>query len=141
MIQPLRVREFMNTDLQTATPDTEIMSAVRQLVAQGISGLLIVDDSGALVGILTERDCIAVALQAGYFDEAGGRVEQFMTANVDTVDPDANILDLAQMLAKAPYRRYPVVEDGRLIGLICRRDVLRALTTGNWFSAPPNTVK
>lgn len=71
--QPLRVRDFMTTSLHTVPPDTEIMSAVQQLVAANISGLLVVDDSAGLVGILTERDCIRLALQSGYFDETGGR--------------------------------------------------------------------
>lgn len=136
MTRSLRVRDFMSTDPATASPDTEIMSAVRQLVERDISGLMVVDGDSRLVGILTERDCIDVALRAGYHDEAGGRVSDFMTKDVATTDPDASLLDLAQTFANASFRRCPVVQDGRLVGLICRRDVLRALNDGTWFSAP-----
>jgi CBS domain-containing protein len=136
MIQPLRIRDFMATNLHTVAPDTEIMSAVKLLVDLDISGLLVTDDSGALVGVLTERDCIDVALQSGYFDEAGGLVQDFMTTDVETIDADVSMMDLAETFTRAPFRRFPVVEDGRLIGLISRRDVMRALTSGAWFSAP-----
>jgi len=140
-IQPMRVREFMTTDLHTIAPDADIMSAVQLLVDQDISGLLVVDSGGALLGILTERDCITVAVQASYFDEAGGDVKHFMTAHVETIDPDASMMDLAETFSRVSFRRCPVVEDGKLIGLICRRDVLRALTAGAWFSTPVDSTK
>ena len=129
-----RVRDFMKTNPLSISPETEIMRAVHLLVAKDISGLPVTDAQGRVVGILTERDCIAVALQAGYFDELGGRVEQYMTTPVETVEPDSSLMDLAELFARAPFRRCPVVEEGRLVGLICRRDILRALTSGAWFS-------
>lgn len=112
------------------------MSAVHLLVDKDISGLLVVDGKGELIGVLTERDCIAVALQSGYFDEAGGDVRSYMTAQVNTIDPDASMMDLAETFSRASFRRCPVIEDGKLVGLICRRDVLRALTGGAWFPTP-----
>ena len=130
----LRVRDFMTTNPVCISPGTEIMRAIHLLVAEDISGLPVTDAQGRLVGILTERDCIAVALQAGYFDELGGCVEQYMTTPVETVEPDSSLMDLAELFARAPFRRCPVVEEGRLVGLICRRDILRALTSGAWFS-------
>ena len=128
-----RVRDFMTKNPLSISPETEIMRAVHLLVAEDISGLPVTDAQGRLVGILTERDCIAVALQAGYFDELGGRVEQYMTTPVETVEPNSSLMDLAELFARSPYRRCPVVEEGRLVGLICRRDILRALTSGAWF--------
>ena len=128
-----RVRDFMKTNPLSISPETEIMRAVHLLVAEDISGLPVTDAQGKLVGILTERDCIAVALQAGYFDELGGCVEQYMTTPVETVEPDSSLMDLAELFARSPFRRCPVVEEGRLVGLICRRDILRALTSGAWF--------
>jgi CBS domain-containing protein len=141
MIQPLRVRDYMTVDLHVVGPDTEIMTAVHKLVALNISGLLVVDDSGALAGILTERDCIDVALHAGYFDEAGGRVRNFMVRDVQTIDADLSLLDLADRFARTSFRRFPVTEDGKLVGLIARRDVLRALAGGNWFATPVTTSR
>ena len=128
-----RVRDFMVTDVLSVAPETEIMRAVHLLVSRDISGLPVVDEQGMLLGIVTERDCIEVALHAGYYDELGGRVEQYMTSQVETVGPDTTLMDLAEIFARSPFRRCPVVEDGKVIGLICRRDILRALTSGAWF--------
>lgn len=136
MIKPLRVRDFMVTNLHVVNPETEIMTAVQGLVDHNISGLLVVDQDGQLAGILTERDCIDVALQSGYFDEGGGRVRDFMTADVKTVDADTALMDIADAFASNSFRRFPVMEDGKLVGLIARRDILRALTCGAWFAAP-----
>lgn len=132
----LRVRDFMATKLHTVEPEAAVMDAVRRLVSLNVSGLLVVDAAGALIGIMTERDCIDVALQAGYFDETGGRVEDYMSRTLETVAPDDNLMDVAERFARDPHRRFPVVDDGRLVGLIARRDVLRALTSGAWFRAP-----
>lgn len=138
-VQPLRVRELMSTDLYTVSPDTEIMQAVHLLVENDISGLLVVNDQQHLLGILTERDCIRIAALAGYHDEAGGRVADYMSTGVRTANPDDSVMELAELFAESPFRRCPVVEDGRLVGLICRRDILRALQAGAWFSAEPQS--
>ncbi|HEY5622642.1 MAG TPA: CBS domain-containing protein [Gammaproteobacteria bacterium] len=131
---PLRVRDFMTTELVTVSPYTEITQVVQILIANDISGVLVVDDSGALAGILTERDCISVASSAGYYDEWGGPVSNFMTTAVETVAPDDNLVDIAVKMTSSPHRRFPVLEEGKLVGLISRRDVLRALGGGSWFT-------
>lgn len=136
MIQPLRVRNWMTTRLYCVAPEVEIMSAVAMLVEHSISGLLVIDGAGQLAGILTERDCIEVALHAGYFDEGGGRVRDYMSSDVETVDADLGLIDLAEKFATSSFRRYAVLDDGELVGLIARRDVLKALTGGSWFAAP-----
>ena len=123
----LRARDFMTSDLFTVGPETEIMTAVKLLVDKNISGLLVLDDEQTLIGILTERDCIAVALQASYFEEYGGHVADFMTGAVETIGPSTSILDIARIFSDTPFRRLPVVENDNVLGLISRRDVLRAL--------------
>lgn len=118
----------------TVSPEMEIMRVVHLLVENDISGVPVVDKEGTLMGFVTERDCIRVALQAGYFDEIGDSVANYMTTDLRIVHPDDSLMEVGELFADSPFRRCPVVEDSRLIGLICRRDVLRALTAGAWFT-------
>jgi CBS domain-containing protein len=135
-IEPLRVRDFMTADPLTVRAEDPIMAAVKLLVEHDISGVIVVDDDAAPVGILTERDCIRTALQAGYFDESAGTVGHYMTRQLHAVRPDDNLVDVAELFADSPFRRCPVVTEGRLVGIIFRRDVLRALTESAWFGQP-----
>lgn len=123
----------MTPNTTQVTPEIEIMKVIALLVERDISGLPVVDDNGTLVGFVTERDCIRIALQAGYLDEIGGPVADFMTREVHCVHPEDSLMDVGELFATSPFRRAPVVENGILVGLISRRDVLRALTRGSWF--------
>lgn len=118
----------------TIPPDSEITRAVRLLIENDISGLVVTDSLGKVVGILTERDCIRIATQSGYFDELGGPVADYMSSPVIMVSPDEDLMNVAIRFIDSKYRRYPVVENGKLLGIISRRDVLRALGHGSWFS-------
>lgn len=133
---PLKVSDYMVRRVLTVTADTEITRAVGLLIENDVSGLVVVDANGGVVGMLTERDCISTAAQSGYFDELGGPVSDFMSAPAVTVNPDENLFDVAIRFISTKYRRYPVVEDGRLVGIIARRDVLRALRRSSWFPVP-----
>jgi CBS domain-containing protein len=137
MSVPLRVRDYMTQKVLTVAPRTEIMQVVQLMLANDVSGLLVVDDGGNLVGVVTERDCIDVAASAGYHDEWGGPVAEFMSSPVETVGPDDNLMDVAVRMAASPHRRFPVAVGSRLVGLISRRDVLRALGSGSWFTPKP----
>jgi CBS domain-containing protein len=105
----------------------DILDASHLFLKHNISGAPVVDENGELVGILTVRDCFKCTLNACYYSEFGGKVSDFMTTNVETVNPDTSIPDIAELFLKARYRRFPVMEQGRLIGLISRKDVLRGL--------------
>ena len=126
-MQSVKVREYMAASLVTFTPEMEIMDAIEALVRNRISGAPVVDEHGNLVGILSEQDCMKVALHAGYYGDPGGRVAEYMSTEVRTVDADTSIVELARTFLDTPYRRYPVLENERLVGQISRRDVLRAL--------------
>ncbi len=121
------VKNYMTGKLVTFNPDTDVLDAIHELVKHGISGAPVTDDAGELVGMLSELDCMRVALHAGYHGEWGGPVADYMTADLETVDANMSIIDLAQLFLDTNYRRYPVMADHRLIGQISRRDVLRAL--------------
>lgn len=126
---PFLVKDFMAANLVTFSPDQHIHDAIKQFVDKRISGGPVVDKRGNLVGILSEKDCFTVALNAAYHNQWGGTVSDFMNAQVKTVDPDMPMIELVEQFLQAPYRRYPVVKHNRLVGQINRRDVLRALLT------------
>lgn len=132
---PLTVRDYMATDVITVSPEDEITQVVRLLIERDISGVVVVDDEGQVAGVVTERDCISVATSADYYEEWGGPVERYMSSPVDCVAPDDSLVDVAARMTESRFRRFPVVEDGHLVGLLTRRDVLRALQKGWWFKS------
>ena len=129
MLSSVAVKDYMAAHLVTFKPDMDVLKAINLLMENGISGAPVVDNLGNVVGILSEKDCLKVALEASYNEGYGGSVSDYMSPNVVTIDADASVLDVAQMFLKAQYKRYPVVEDNRLVGQISRRDVLRAFET------------
>lgn len=123
------VKDYMTQSLVTFTRHMDVLDAVYELVTHRIGGAPVVDEAGNLIGVLSEYDCLQVTLNATYYGERGGPVENFMQPEVVTVDAEMSIVDLAQKFIDTRYRRYPVMEGNRLVGQISRRDVLRALET------------
>jgi CBS domain-containing protein len=123
-------KEIMSQGLVTFRPDMDILEAVRTLIEKRISGAPVLDQLGNLVGMLTERDCLKVALDASYYRESGGKVESFMTPAVINVSADTPAVEIAERFATSHLRRLPVLENGRLIGIVSRRDILRQLESG-----------
>jgi CBS domain-containing protein len=121
------VGDFMTTDLVTVTPDMDIHRAIKILLERQISGVPVIGESGELVGILSVKDCLKIAFSASYHQEWAGPVSEFMSAEVQTIESDTDIVEAAEIFLKNRYRRFPVVTDGRLVGMISRYDVLRAL--------------
>ena len=126
-IQSCVVKDYMARTLVTVKPETDVLDAIHELITHRIAGLPVVDDEGNLVGMLSELDCMKVALNAGYHGNWGGPVRDFMSDGVKTVDAEMSIIDLAQLFINSRYRRFPVMKGNRLVGQISRRDVLRAL--------------
>jgi CBS domain-containing protein len=127
MSEQAKVRDYMAKDLITVSPQMEILRAVHILLENDIAAAPVVDDAGNLIGILTERDCMKVVLNAGYHSEYGGQVSEFMSENVETIAANASIVDVAKLFFGQQFHRYPVLDNNRLVGQISRRDVLRAL--------------
>ena len=132
--------------------DTPVEDVVRLLRDRGLPGLPVVDESGACVGIVTEADLVLpddegdlhiphyVNLFGGtVFLEPLGHFEQrlrkafassagdMMTPDPDSVGPDSTVRDAARLIHKSGHNRLPVVEEGRLVGVVTRMDVLGAL--------------
>ncbi len=138
MLESIKEKEYMARSKITFNPDMDVLRAIHLLIEQKISGAPVVDDHGNLVGFLSEKDCMKVALNAGYHGESGGRVAEFMSDDVTTIDIETPIIEIAEFFLKSAFRRYPVVDENRLVGAISRRDVLRALEV---MSAPEANKK
>jgi CBS domain-containing protein len=121
------VKDYMARTIVTFKPDTDVLDAVQVLVKNRIAGAPVVDDEGNLIGMLSELDCMKIALHAGYHGDWGGPVSEYMSQGVKTVDAEMSIIDLAQQFIDSRFRRFPVLSNNRLVGQISRRDVLRAL--------------
>ena len=126
-LRTLKVRDFMAAKVLTFPPELPLSEAVAMLVKNKHSGAPVVDASGRLVGMLSEKDVLRVAVLENTEGARDLRVGDCMTKNVETVEPDTDLLDVAEGFMQAPYKRFPVVEGGRLVGQISRTDVLRAI--------------
>lgn len=127
MKRSMHITDYMKRDALTLDPEMDVLRAAQLLLKSDISGAPVLDRHGRLVGMLTERDCMQVALSGFYHGEPGGLVKQHMTHDPVHVSPDQSILTLAEMFISGRFQRYPVVDNGRLVGVIARRDVMRAM--------------
>ena len=125
--RPILARDYMTTAVATLTPDMNLLDAVQVLLDRRISGAPVVDDTGNLVGVLSEKDCLRASLNANYYGDLGGLVADHMQRDVATVGDETAIFDVARLFIDGHFRRYPVVRGHHLVGQISRRDVLRAL--------------
>ena len=126
MLKSVTARDYMETTLVTFRPEMDVLEAVEWLLEYRISGAPVVDEQHQLIGVLSEKDCLKTVLSAAYHDDLGATVGELMTPKPETVDADTSIVDLAELFLKTNRRRFPVVDEGVLIGQISRRDVLRA---------------
>ncbi len=125
-----KVREYMVPieKLHTLRPDTDIYSAVEFLLKHRISGAPVVDEGGALVGVISEKDCLRLLAEGDVgADVPRGNVDSFMTRDVSTAVSSMDIYYAAGVFLGHHFRRLPVVDDGKLVGQISRRDILRAV--------------
>ncbi|MBX3705090.1 MAG: CBS domain-containing protein [Pseudomonadales bacterium] len=125
-MRSVKVADYMAQKLVTFGPQTNVIEALTAFLDHHISGAPVVDADGNLLGMLSEVDVMEIVIQDSYYNEGQGIVADYMRTPVDTVDPDADIYSLAERFVRERRRRYPVVRDGKLLGQISRRDVLRA---------------
>jgi CBS domain-containing protein len=149
-----RIREIMDPNPVTVAPDASVQDVVAALREHQLPGVPVVDSDGRCVGIVTEADLVlpdedgdlhiphyinlfggTVFLES--LDRFEGRLRKAFAANAadmmtrdpDTVSPDTSIREAARLIHDAGHNRLPVVEDGKLVGVVTRLDVLGALTS------------
>lgn len=121
------VRDIMARRLVTLRPDQPIRDAIDILLRSRISGAPVVDANGKLIGMLSEKDCLNVFVNDALHNTNPDHVDDYMSRTLTTIDPDADIFEAAAMFLKNSFRRLPVMEGEKLVGLITRRDVLDAI--------------
>lgn len=127
MNKPLSVKDHMTKDLVTFTPETNILAAISTLLKHNISGAPVIDDTGWIVGILSEYDCLKPNLLSSYHNDPGTLVKDCMSEIITTIDANASLTEAAELFIKKGMRRLPVIENKKLIGQISRRDILRVI--------------
>ncbi len=127
MLNLPKVRDYMDTVVQTLKPETQILDAVDFLLKNHVTGAPVVDGEYRVVGILTEKDCLNLLAAGSDADVPQGAVSDFMTKEVQTIPPGMNVYFCAGLFLNTTVRRFPVVEGGKLVGAITRFDILRAI--------------
>ena len=130
VFKDLRAKDIMVKKPLVFSPERRLLDAVRVLIDQRIPGAPVVDEQGNLLGVLTERAFLRSVIVAGYHGEAGGRVVDHMNENVATVGAETSLFDVAMLFNHTGYRWFPVLDENRLVGVIARREVLRAIIDG-----------
>ncbi len=125
---PIKVSDYMSRNLITFTPNQSVMEVVETLVKHKISGGPVVNERNELLGIISEGDCIKQLNESRYYnmpiDDA--KVEKFMVKDVETIDGNISIFDAANKFLESKRRRFPIVEEGKLVGQISQKDVMKA---------------
>jgi CBS domain-containing protein len=127
MLKSMQVAEYMSRRLITFSPDMSVSEAIRTLLENQISGGPVVNEAGSVVGVFSESDCLKGALEASYHDTEIGSVKEYMSVDLQTVEGSDSILDVAEIFLADHRRRLPVMDNGKLVGQISRRDLLRAM--------------
>ncbi len=121
--QPLTARELMSSPVRTIRPETTISEAQRILLRYGHSGLSVVDEKDQLVGVVSRRD-IDLALHHGF---GHAPVKGYMTKNIKTITPQTPLPEIESLMVTYDIGRLPVLDNGQLVGIVTRTDVLRQL--------------
>lgn len=125
-----KAEEIMNRHVVCVHCETTIYDAVRLMVDNRITGMPVVDDDNGLVGIFTEKDVLRLVSDLHLLDllhdlkGSEAKVEDFMTKKVVSFTPDSEMVDVCDCLRNNSFRRVPILEDGKVVGIICRKDII-----------------
>jgi CBS domain-containing protein len=117
----MKVREIMTTDITKATPENTLVYVATMMRDEEIGSVPVVDGNG-LVGIITDRDIVVHAVADGK-DPSTTEVKEILSEELESVPPDTDVNDAADLMASRQIRRLPVVEDGELVGMVSLGDI------------------
>lgn len=120
-------RQLMTSSVIGLRDDLPMLEAAHTLAQEAVSGAPVVDGHGALVGVFSEEDVLRALAAALFYDQREGTVGEHLRGAAVTVSPDAQLVDLVALMQERHVKRLLVVEDGKLVGLVGRRDLMTAL--------------
>ncbi len=132
------VTRYMTEKLVSFKPDQRMSEVIEIMLDEKISGAPVLTESGELLGLISEFDCLRVIVASAYYNEpiSTGTVSQYMSKNIKTIHFEKDVVDAATEFLNSNVRRFPVVDhQGKVIGQISRRDILRAareIEATNW---------
>lgn len=123
-----KVSDFMTKDLITFKANQTVEEVINTLIKHKISGGPVVNDKNELIGIISEGDCIKQISESRYHNMpvSDDSIERYMAKDIETIDGNLNVFDAAKQFLDSKRRRFPIVENGKLIGLISQKDILKA---------------
>lgn len=125
------VETYMDTETHALSAGDDILVAVRRLIEEGVTDAPVLDEEGRLVGMLSEYDCLRLVSEGRGGNQPRGPVREFMSQGFTTVPPGMDIYFVAGMFLSEPkQRRFVVVRDGEVVGVVTRKDILRAVRAG-----------
>ena len=127
-IQQILVKDYMTTQLVRFYPNQSIDEVVNTLVYRNISGGPVVDEQNKLIGVISEGDCLKEMVRGKYSNEPSlsSLVKDRMIKELETLSPNNSILEAAIAFLEKKVRRFPVLDNGELVGQISQRDVMKA---------------
>ncbi len=122
------VRDYMGKPT-TVNQAISVSEAAQVIMNNKLSGVAVVNDAGELVGMLSELDCLGSIVDAAYNGDVPGaaKVANIMTKDVQTNQPNEDIITVAASMLRDKHRRRPIVEDGKLVGQLTCRLILGAI--------------
>jgi len=127
--EQILVSDYMTTNLITFKAEDSLDHVIAQLIANKISGGPVVNNKNELIGIISETDCIKHISESKYYNmpsDTNNTVGKYMVTDVDIIDKNMNIFDAAFKFISSRRRRFPVIDNGKLIGQLSQKDVLKA---------------
>ncbi|WP_218572564.1 CBS domain-containing protein [Plesiomonas shigelloides] len=126
-MESIKVADYMHRKIVTLSPKMTLTGALKVLLDNQRTGAPVVDAHGMLAGFISEQDMIKRLLSASYHNSEFSYVSDLMRIEVLTVAPDDSVVEIAQMMAQQKPKIYPVCLDGRVVGIIDRHDIMRAI--------------
>ena len=127
--EQILVSDYMTKKLITFKPSDSLDHVINLLIKNKISGGPVVNDKNELIGIISEGDCMKHISDSKYYNmpmDSDNTVEKNIASEFETIDKNMNIFDAATKFISSKRRRFPIVENGKLIGQISQKDILKA---------------